>query len=126
MTERSQGTPSALERILLALRWLRAYDRTWLLGDVVAGVTLAAYLAPAGLGDATLANLSDDHVRCRTGDDHRRGDDGRRPYTGGTASDGADRLGDRRRVTFAALLLASQLDRTSTATPRQSSPGSWG
>jgi len=40
-----------------ALTWLRAYDRTWLRGDVVAGITLAAYLLPAGLGDASLANL---------------------------------------------------------------------
>src|SRR5512134_1716356 len=29
----------------------------WLRGDVVAGITLAAYLLPAGLGDASLANL---------------------------------------------------------------------
>ena len=33
------------------------YDRTWLRGDVVAGITLAAYLLPAGLGDASLARL---------------------------------------------------------------------
>src|SRR6478735_6587965 len=42
---------------LPAREWLRSYDRTWLRGDVVAGVTLAAYLLPAGLGDASLANL---------------------------------------------------------------------
>jgi sulfate permease, SulP family len=36
---------------------LRHYDRTWLRGDVIAGITLAAYLLPAGLGDASLANL---------------------------------------------------------------------
>lgn len=40
-----------------AVRWLRAYDRSWIRGDVIAGVTLAAYLLPAGLGDASLANL---------------------------------------------------------------------
>src|SRR4029453_11328351 len=40
-----------------ALTWLRAYDRNWLRGDVVAGVTLAAYLLPAAVGDASLANL---------------------------------------------------------------------
>ncbi len=40
-----------------ALAWLRTYDRTWLQGDLVAGITLAAYLLPAGLGDASLANL---------------------------------------------------------------------
>jgi MFS superfamily sulfate permease-like transporter len=42
---------------LPALQWLRTYDWTWLRGDVVAGITLAAYLLPAGLGDASLANL---------------------------------------------------------------------
>ena len=40
-----------------ALSWLRTYDRTWLRGDLIAGITLAAYLLPAGLGDASLANL---------------------------------------------------------------------
>jgi high affinity sulfate transporter 1 len=40
-----------------ALQWLRSYDRTWLRGDIVAAITLAAYLLPAGLGDASLANL---------------------------------------------------------------------
>src|SRR4249920_3618415 len=40
-----------------ALAWLRAYDRKWLRGDVVAAITLAAYLLPAALGDASLANL---------------------------------------------------------------------
>jgi high affinity sulfate transporter 1 len=40
-----------------ALAWLPAYDRSCLRGDVVAGITLAAYLLPAGLGDASLANL---------------------------------------------------------------------
>jgi high affinity sulfate transporter 1 len=43
--------------ILQAPRWLRGYPRGWLRGDVAAGVTLAAYLLPAGLGDATLAGL---------------------------------------------------------------------
>ena len=46
-----------LARSIPALSWLRSYDRTWLRGDVVAGVTLAAYLLPAALGDASLANL---------------------------------------------------------------------
>ena len=40
-----------------ALRWLRSYRGSWLRGDAVAGITLAAYLLPAGLGDASLANL---------------------------------------------------------------------
>ena len=44
-------------RWIPALRWLPAYDRFWLRGDFVAGITLAAYLLPAALGDASLANL---------------------------------------------------------------------
>jgi len=42
---------------LPVLDWLRHYDRNWLRGDIVAGITLAAYILPAGLGDASLANL---------------------------------------------------------------------
>jgi high affinity sulfate transporter 1 len=44
-------------RWLPAFGWLRSYQPGWLRGDLVAGVTLAAYLLPAGLGDASLANL---------------------------------------------------------------------
>ncbi|MCX6926647.1 MAG: SulP family inorganic anion transporter, partial [Verrucomicrobia bacterium] len=47
----------SLARWIPALGWLRNYDKSWLRGDVVAGITLAAYLLPAGLGDASLANL---------------------------------------------------------------------
>jgi MFS superfamily sulfate permease-like transporter len=36
---------------------LRTYDLGWLRGDAVAGLTLAAYVLPAALGDASLANL---------------------------------------------------------------------
>jgi high affinity sulfate transporter 1 len=50
------NSPSLL-RWIPALTWLRAYDRSWLRGDVLAGITLAAYLLPAALGDASLANL---------------------------------------------------------------------
>jgi high affinity sulfate transporter 1 len=46
-----------LERILPALGWLRTYQGAWLAHDVVAGLTLAAYLLPAGLADASLAQL---------------------------------------------------------------------
>ena len=40
-----------------ARAWLAAYDRTWLRGDVVAGITLAAYLLPSAIGDSSLAGL---------------------------------------------------------------------
>src|SRR2546422_4754026 len=60
MTLLSRANPAGtdgLARWLPALTWLRAYKGAWLRGDVVAGITLAAYLLPAGLGDASLANL---------------------------------------------------------------------
>jgi high affinity sulfate transporter 1 len=44
--------------ILPALKWLRGYQSGWIRPDVAAGVTLAAYLLPAGLADASLANLA--------------------------------------------------------------------
>src|SRR5215831_8533465 len=47
----------SLARLIPAFSWLRNYDRSWLRSDVFAGITLAAYLLPAGLGDASLANL---------------------------------------------------------------------
>jgi high affinity sulfate transporter 1 len=50
------SSPTLL-RWIPALTWLRAYDGSWLRSDALAGVTLAAYLLPAALGDASLANL---------------------------------------------------------------------
>ena len=40
-----------------AVGWLDTYESRWVRGDIVAGVTLAAYLVPAGIGDASLAGL---------------------------------------------------------------------
>lgn len=40
-----------------AVEWLRRYERNWLRFDLAAGVTLAAYLLPAALADASLAGL---------------------------------------------------------------------
>ena len=42
---------------LTAFSWLRKYERSWFAADAIAGVTLAAYLLPAAIGDASLANL---------------------------------------------------------------------
>ena len=41
-----------------ALRWMREYRAEWLRPDLVAGLTLTAYLLPAGIGDASLAGLA--------------------------------------------------------------------
>jgi MFS superfamily sulfate permease-like transporter len=44
-------------RTVPALSWLRSYDLGWFRLDLLAGITLAAYLLPAALGDASLARL---------------------------------------------------------------------
>ena len=56
------STPSTDKRDILgqwlpATRWLQGYGRASLRPDVIAGFTLAAYLMPAAIGDASLANL---------------------------------------------------------------------
>jgi SulP family sulfate permease len=51
------GTIRPSGRWFSGLDWLRDYQKPWLRGDLMAGITLAAYLLPAGLGDASLANL---------------------------------------------------------------------
>jgi sulfate permease, SulP family len=43
--------------IVPAARWRRSYQPQWFRADVAAGVTLAAYMLPAALGDASLAGL---------------------------------------------------------------------
>ena len=46
-----------INRFVPAFGWLRQYERSWFRADAVAAVTLAAYLLPAALGDASLAGL---------------------------------------------------------------------
>ncbi|HEY4284466.1 MAG TPA: SulP family inorganic anion transporter [Chthoniobacterales bacterium] len=48
---------SRWSRIFPAFTWLPDYRLDWLRFDIAAAITLAAYLLPAGLGDASLANL---------------------------------------------------------------------
>lgn len=58
ITSQSQPTTNRwLHNALPVLNWLPAYQSKWLRADLTAGVTLAAYLMPAGLADASLANL---------------------------------------------------------------------
>ena len=45
------------KRAIPAAEWLPGYQRGWFRLDFAAGITLAAYLLPAALGDASLANL---------------------------------------------------------------------
>jgi high affinity sulfate transporter 1 len=44
--------------VIQARSWLASYDGTALRSDVVAGITLAAYMLPAAIGDASLAGLA--------------------------------------------------------------------
>jgi SulP family sulfate permease len=44
-------------RLLPIVGWLRSYDRTWLRGDVIAGVTVAALIVPKNLGYAGIAGI---------------------------------------------------------------------
>src|SRR5262245_45627199 len=60
MTHESTSQPareSVLRRFLGAAQWLGKYQPAWFATDLAAGITLAAYLLPAGLGDASLAGL---------------------------------------------------------------------
>src|SRR5438046_237246 len=53
----ASARPSRWSGIVPALRWLRSYKPAWFRADLVAGITVALYLVPAGLVDASLANL---------------------------------------------------------------------
>ncbi len=46
-----------IQSALPAFDWLGRYQPKWLRPDIVAGITLATYLLPAGIADASLANL---------------------------------------------------------------------
>src|SRR3954463_13144903 len=54
----NRASPRMLERFAPGLHTLLNYRGAWLRGDLMAGVTLAAYLIPAALGDASLARLA--------------------------------------------------------------------
>src|SRR5262249_24176379 len=51
------GRSSRLARFAPGARLLRLYERDWLRPDLIARLTLAAYLLPAGIGDASLGGL---------------------------------------------------------------------
>jgi SulP family sulfate permease len=50
--------PIGLAKWIPALHWAPRYEWQFLRTDLVAGLTLAAYLVPAAIGDASLAGLS--------------------------------------------------------------------
>jgi hypothetical protein len=57
MSAAAASESSRWSGIIPAARWLRSYEPAWFRPDLAAGVTLAAYLLPAALGDASLAGL---------------------------------------------------------------------
>src|SRR4029077_16729348 len=52
--DEASGTRESLVPIV---GWLRGYDRGWLRGDLVAGVTVAALIVPKNLGYAGIAGI---------------------------------------------------------------------
>ena len=46
-----------LARHIPILGWIRAYDRRWLRGDLIAGVAVAALIVPKNLGYASIAGI---------------------------------------------------------------------
>src|SRR5215217_3251160 len=54
---RREEREQQMRTVLSVSQWLPSYKSEWLRPDVVAGLTLAAYLLPAGIGDASLAGL---------------------------------------------------------------------
>ena len=48
---------AGLAALFPPLRWLRQYERSWISGDAIAGITLAAYAIPVSLAYASLAGL---------------------------------------------------------------------
>src|SRR3954471_17310161 len=51
------GPTSLATRLFPLLGQLRSYDRSWLRGDVIAGVTVAALIVPKNLGYAGIAGI---------------------------------------------------------------------
>src|SRR5258706_943494 len=56
-TNLDTATGGWLTGVIPALHWLRRYELRWFGPDVAAGITLAAYLLPAGLEAGSLAGL---------------------------------------------------------------------
>ena len=59
LRQRTDGTGSGRlgPRLVPILGWLRSYDRRWLRGDLIAGMTVAALIVPKNLGYAEIAGI---------------------------------------------------------------------
>ncbi len=53
----SSKTPNRVQRWLPILQWLPGYNRSWLRGDVIAGLTVVALVVPEGMAYAELAGM---------------------------------------------------------------------
>ncbi|TQM64719.1 SulP family inorganic anion transporter [Humibacillus xanthopallidus] len=51
------ATPRLISRLVPLVGQLRTYDRAWLRGDLIAGVTVAALIVPKNLGYAAIAGI---------------------------------------------------------------------
>src|SRR2546423_381705 len=54
---RTRAKQPSWGKVFPSVSWLREYKRDWFRPDIAAGVTLAAYLLPSALADASLAGL---------------------------------------------------------------------
>jgi len=59
--ETTTEKPSRLRRFLPILDWGRHYDRSWLRGDLIAGLAVAALVVPKSLGYAGIAGVPIQH-----------------------------------------------------------------
>ena len=57
MTGRAGHPRRKVESLVPLLGWIRSYDRSWLRGDLIAGVTVAALIVPKNLGYAGIAGI---------------------------------------------------------------------
>ncbi len=52
-----QPSPQGLRRLLPIAQWLPQYDRSWLRGDLMAGIAVTALIVPKNLGYAGIAGV---------------------------------------------------------------------
>ena len=57
MSEGAAGAARSRRGLVPIVGWIRSYDRGWLRGDLIAGVTVAALIVPKNLGYAGIAGV---------------------------------------------------------------------
>ena len=56
-TIQKEDKPSGLTRFIPILHWMPRYDRKWLTGDLIAGLSVWALMVPQALGYAAVAGV---------------------------------------------------------------------